>query len=823
VAETVVASGQPIYPSNRGTNGTARASDHEKYSRKRVKGANFVAEGLTLTTSISSLQVTLNAGVAFIDGRQVLDGSSNYTFTLPPSAISYIMVKRDGSVVWRDTNNPTADQDLLLFTVTTDASGVPVGQAVDNRRLAPFAEIGVADNERVYLSSDRAKYLYYDSVTGRIRIVGIIQADRILGLSDPLQDDEVATRGFVINQAVKKAKVAALGNLTLSGTQTIDNVAVVAGDIVLAPFQTTGGENGLYVVAAGAWTRHSSLDSAAEAIAGFTVYVEQGDQYAKTTWTLTTTGTVVLGTTALTFEQRRNPIIQKTANFTAAPNAVYLCDHATPATRQDVTLPASASVGIGDEVELHFRTNTGLARVIANTGQTIAFLGAVSSTAGYWQTVSVRTIVRLRYIAANTWVIVRSTGQLDSDTGTRQHMGDGTAALPVGNGTATGHAVNLGQIGGQALVREWLIGNPGTRSKTLTGSTANTGPIAFGRAGNVVVIAYVEGTTIQIAVSSDGGYTFSAVTSPGSITSGGSSGQISVFVQDASNFAVAYNNGTTLVFAATTNGGTAWTTNASTATTSLNSAACSAVCLSLTSAFWVYTVSTTSVGYALTTNAGSAYTKGTVATETVSGTAYPGIATTDGTTVYAFWAAATNKLRWSKTTNAGTAWAAAADLATDAAASTNIVAWAISATIVVVDYNTSAATANHKVLRTSNGSTFSAVLDYAGKLGHVSAANNVAALGYDGSTLHHIYQAAGISSGTNTTYNIHHAYSTDQGATWNVRTTVFGAIGIGNASGAPDPFTYGSGYLLATADYVLLGRRLGVGLPSILEVPRRAI
>jgi hypothetical protein len=55
-------------------------------------------------------------------------------------------------------------------------------------------------------------------------------------------------------------KVAAVeGNITLSGAQTIDGIPVVAGDKVLAASQTTGSQNGIYAVAAGAWVKDADL------------------------------------------------------------------------------------------------------------------------------------------------------------------------------------------------------------------------------------------------------------------------------------------------------------------------------------------------------------------------------------------------------------------------------------------------------------------------------------------------------------------------------------------------------------------------------------
>ena len=59
-------------------------------------------------------------------------------------------------------------------------------------------------------------------------------------------------------------KAASTANLTLSGTQTVDGIALVAGDRILAKDQTTTSANGIYVVAAGAWARALDQDSWAE-------------------------------------------------------------------------------------------------------------------------------------------------------------------------------------------------------------------------------------------------------------------------------------------------------------------------------------------------------------------------------------------------------------------------------------------------------------------------------------------------------------------------------------------------------------------------------
>lgn len=96
-------------------------------------------------------------------------------------------------------------------------------------------------------------------------------------------------------------RVATTANITLSAAQTIDGVSVIAGDRVLVKNQTTGAENGLYVCAAGAWTRATDADATAEVTSGLCVPVEVGTANAGKLFLLTTANPITLGATTLTF------------------------------------------------------------------------------------------------------------------------------------------------------------------------------------------------------------------------------------------------------------------------------------------------------------------------------------------------------------------------------------------------------------------------------------------------------------------------------------------------------------------------------------------
>jgi hypothetical protein len=91
-------------------------------------------------------------------------------------------------------------------------------------------------------------------------------------------------------------------NITLSAPQTIDGIALTAGDRCLVKNQTAQADNGIYVVAAGSWTRSSDMNAWAEVSGAFT-FIEQGTTQADTGWVCTSNVGGTLGTTAITFVQ----------------------------------------------------------------------------------------------------------------------------------------------------------------------------------------------------------------------------------------------------------------------------------------------------------------------------------------------------------------------------------------------------------------------------------------------------------------------------------------------------------------------------------------
>lgn len=184
---------------------------------------------------------------------------------------------------------------------------------------------------------------------------------------------------------VKKSVIAATtANITLSGTQTIDGVAVIAGDRVLVKNQTLGQDNGIYTVSATAWARSTDADTIGE-IAGAAVNIDAGtvnggkvyDTDLKTTDTL---GTTVMNwyplvdTNGATFV---GTLTTRAGTATAATAPLYI----TPGTNLTVAAAGAVESDTANTL-LYFTGNTTNGRgLVANTQYfRLAANGAATAT-----------------------------------------------------------------------------------------------------------------------------------------------------------------------------------------------------------------------------------------------------------------------------------------------------------------------------------------------------------------------------------------------------------------------------------------------------------
>jgi hypothetical protein len=116
--------------------------------------------------------------------------------------------------------------------------------------------------------------------------------------------------------------IVATTNITLSGTYTLQGVALTAGMRVLAAGQTVGTNNGIYIVAAGAWARAGDMAAGSAALGVYT-FCNNGT-YTHTGWECTTN--INVGSGALTFVQRYagSDILQNSPQAANGTNGIQL-------------------------------------------------------------------------------------------------------------------------------------------------------------------------------------------------------------------------------------------------------------------------------------------------------------------------------------------------------------------------------------------------------------------------------------------------------------------------------------------------------------------
>lgn len=141
-----------------------------------------------------------------------------------------------------------------------------------------------------------------------------LNGHKLTGLGAPTAGSNDAARIVDVENAVQSAAagidskasvrlVATTNIASLTGLAAIDGVTPVAADRILLTAQSTASQNGVYVAAAGAWSRAADADTSPEITPGAFWFVEEGTTYGKTQWRCNNTGAIVLNTTGITIVQ----------------------------------------------------------------------------------------------------------------------------------------------------------------------------------------------------------------------------------------------------------------------------------------------------------------------------------------------------------------------------------------------------------------------------------------------------------------------------------------------------------------------------------------
>lgn len=247
---------------------------------------------LAATYALTALSTTGNAsigGTLSVTGATTLTGGG--TSTTPATADNSTAIATTAFVkaqAYAPLSSPT-------LTGTPAAPTAAVNTNTTQLATTAFAKAQIAND---------ALLLTGGTLTGALTLA-----------ADPTADLQPATKRWVEALAPKQAcRVATTANITLSGTLTIDGIALSIGDRVLVKDQTTQAENGIYIVASGAWSRASDADTWNDLV-GAHVPIAQGTANDNTFWLSTTAIGGTLGTTAITWQLLSNSQVAALGNL----------------------------------------------------------------------------------------------------------------------------------------------------------------------------------------------------------------------------------------------------------------------------------------------------------------------------------------------------------------------------------------------------------------------------------------------------------------------------------------------------------------------------
>lgn len=284
--------------------GTTEGTDLYTFNGSASKTLDIKA-GTNVTLTKTSGSITINANDTSVAIGEVTGLATGIaTFLTTPTSANLASAVTDeagtgGTLVF--SNSPT---------LTTPNIGVATGTSFNSitgmSSTATDIKVNGTQDAGALNTVARADHIHPID-TSRAPVNNPTFTGTVTLASDPVSALQAATKQYVDAMATgldfkNSVLVATDANITLSGTQTIDTVAVIAGDRVLVKNQSTASQNGIYIVSAGAWGRSTDADTNAEVTTGMFVFVEKGTQ-AATSWVLSTQGSITLGSTALTFTQ----------------------------------------------------------------------------------------------------------------------------------------------------------------------------------------------------------------------------------------------------------------------------------------------------------------------------------------------------------------------------------------------------------------------------------------------------------------------------------------------------------------------------------------
>jgi hypothetical protein len=314
-----------------------------------VNTAQFSTVGVTLPAG----RALTNQGQTYLTSTLAVTGATTMASTLVVTGA----ITATGGVIGNITGNVTsAATSNFTDVVITGSLDMTAGSAATITGLSTPTNASDAANKGYVDTQDALKL----SLTGGT-LTGVIAMsnNKITGLATPTSDQDGATKAYVDSvaqglDAKASCRASTVANITLSGAQTIDGVAVIAGERVLVQNQSSAAQNGIYVAAAGAWARSSDASTWDSLVAAYT-FIESGTVNGNNGFICTIAPGGTLGTTPVTWAQ-----------FSGAGQVIAGTGMSKTGNTLNVNTASSARIVVGaDEIDL---ATTGVA---ASTYQSV--------------------------------------------------------------------------------------------------------------------------------------------------------------------------------------------------------------------------------------------------------------------------------------------------------------------------------------------------------------------------------------------------------------------------------------------------------------------
>lgn len=197
-------------------------------------------------------------------------------------------------------------------------------------------------------------------------------------------------------------RVATTANITLTGLQTVDGVALAEGDRVLVKNQTDARDNGIRIASTGNWERSADFRNSRDIVTGTQVYITHGTVSAERWYGVTAANPISVGTTNLTFAVADvlSQVEAIAAAFPAVAANTMLVDNAAGTARETKTfaqiadlLPVLETGSSATAVDFNTLTDPGFYGLVASTnapttlytGEWLVTIAESTTTGNVWQ------------------------------------------------------------------------------------------------------------------------------------------------------------------------------------------------------------------------------------------------------------------------------------------------------------------------------------------------------------------------------------------------------------------------------------------------------